>query len=108
MNTTSSNTRNNSTEGNATMTIANIPTELNANSFIGDILVAYGYSTRAQVDEALAIQQREAAALTEEDKAAGKRSRFTGQILVDSGFATTEQIDSCLEVQKVLRAAQPK
>lgn len=87
-------------------TIANIPAELTASSFIGDILVAYGYTTRAQVDEALAIQQGETAALTEEDKAAGKRARFTGQILLDSGFATQEQIDFCLEVQKVLRAQQ--
>jgi hypothetical protein len=86
--------------------IQNIPAELNANSFIGDILVAYGHTSRENVDKALAIQQSEAAALTEADKAAGKRSRFTGQILVDEGFATQEQIDFCLEVQKVLRGQQ--
>lgn len=84
-------------------TIENIPAELNSTSFIGDILVAYGHTTRDHVNEALATQQRESAALTDADKAAGKRARFTGQILVDSGFATQEQIDFCLEVQKVLR-----
>jgi hypothetical protein len=83
--------------------MTNIPAELNSNSFIGDILIAYGICTRAQVDEALATQQSEAAALTDADKAGGKRSRFTGQILVDSGYATDEQVNFGLEVQKVLR-----
>ena len=80
-----------------------IPASLTEKSFIGDILVAYGYCTRENIDEALRVQKEETAALTEADKAAGKKARFTGELLVALGFVTQDQIDFGLEVQKVLR-----
>lgn len=80
-----------------------IPAELNAKSFIGDILIALGFATRTQVDEALATQQKERAALTEEEKLANKKTRFTGEILVDEKVCTQEQIDYAMDVQNHLR-----
>lgn len=86
--------------------ITNIPASLTDKSFIGDIVVAYNFCTRAQVEEALSIQKTESAAITEADKAAGKRARFTGQILVDLGYATQEQIDFGMQVQNQLRGVK--
>jgi hypothetical protein len=94
------------TESNIMKEIKNIPASLTAQSFIGEIVVAYGFCTKAQVEEALTTQKNEAAAITEADKAGGKRARFTGQILVDLGYATQEQIDFGMEVQNQLRAAK--
>jgi hypothetical protein len=86
--------------------ITNIPASLTAQSFIGDIVIAYGFCTRAQVDEALNIQKSENASITEADKAAGKRARFTGQILVDLGYVTQEQVDFGMQVQNQLRGVK--
>lgn len=80
-----------------------IPAELNSKSFIGDILIALGFATRAQVDNALSIQQAERAALTEAEKLANKKTRFTGEILVDEKVCSQEQIDYAMEVQNHLR-----
>lgn len=80
-----------------------IPAELNEKSFIGDILIALDFATRAQVDAALATQKRERDALTEEEKAANKKTRFTGEILLDSQVCTQEQIDYAMDVQNHLR-----
>ncbi|CAN5529947.1 hypothetical protein BH10CYA1_BH10CYA1_32750 [soil metagenome] len=81
----------------------NVPTELTAKSFIGDILIALGFATRAQVDNALAIQTQERDARTEEEKLANKKTRFTGEILVDDKVCTQEQIDYAMDVQTHLR-----
>jgi hypothetical protein len=80
-----------------------IPAELNKASFIGDILVAYKFATREQVDAALRTQAAERAALTEAEKAAKKRTRLTGQILVDDKICTQEQVDFGMTVQNHLR-----
>jgi hypothetical protein len=80
-----------------------IPAELTNKSFIGDILIAFGFATRAQVDAALAIQTQERDARTDEEKAANKKTRFTGEILVDQQVCTQEQIDYGMDVQNHLR-----
>jgi hypothetical protein len=87
-----------------TLDPSNIPAGLTPQSFIGDIVVAYGFTTRENVDRALEIQRQENAALTDEDRAANKKARFTGEILVGEGFVTDEQVAFGLEVQKHLRA----
>lgn len=81
----------------------NVPSELTNKSFIGDILIALGFATRAQVDNALAIQTQEREARTEEEKLANKKTRFTGEILVDDKVCTQEQIDYAMDVQNHLR-----
>ncbi len=80
-----------------------VPAELTSKSFIGDILIALGFATRAQVDHALAIQTQEREARTEEEKLANKKTRFTGEILVDDKVCTQEQIDYAMDVQNHLR-----
>ena len=81
----------------------NVPSQLTSKSFIGDILIALGFATRAQVDNALAIQTQERDARTEEEKLANKKTRFTGEILVDDKVCTQEQIDYAMDVQNHLR-----
>lgn len=81
----------------------NVPAELTSKSFIGDILIALGFATRAQVDNALAIQTQEREARTDEEKLANKKTRFTGEILVDDKVCTQEQIDYAMDVQNHLR-----
>ena len=80
-----------------------IPAELTSKSFIGDILLALGFATREQIDNALATQKQEREALTEEEKAANKKTRFTGEILVDEKVCSQEQIDYAMDVQNHLR-----
>ena len=77
--------------------ISNIPAGLTATSLIGDILVAFGYCTRAQVDAAFAKQQEEKAA------AADGKARLIGVIIVAEGYATQDQVDHCFAVQQKLR-----
>lgn len=55
---------------------------------LGEILVEAGYLSRAQLDEALAIQGKP-----------GER-RLLGQILVSRGFVTRVQIQIALAKQK--------
>lgn len=83
--------------------LSNIPASLTAKSYIGDICVAYGFCTRENVDAALEIQKKENAAITEAERAAGKKSRLTGVILVAERFCTQEQIDFGMQVQDHLR-----
>ena len=93
---------------NLTFDPASVPSTLTAQSFIGDILVAYNITSRENVDKALVIQRAEIEALNEADRAANKRARFTGQILVDEGYATKEEIDFGLAVQQHLRSLPTK
>ena len=55
---------------------------------LGEILVASGYLTRPQLDEALSIQRKP-----------GPR-RMLGQILISRGFVTKAQIQIALARQK--------
>lgn len=80
--------------------LTNIPASLTSASFIGDILVAYGFCTAENVKTALDIQTGE----REVQAAGGAKARFTGEILVAEGFVTQEQVDFGMEVQTHLRA----
>lgn len=81
-----------------------VPAGITAASFIGDIVVGYGFTSRENVDKALSIQQTENASLTDADRAGGKKARFTGEILVAEGFCSAEEVEFGLQVQKHLRA----
>jgi hypothetical protein len=80
-----------------------IPAQLSKRSLLGDVLVAYEFCTRDDVDKALDTQKDETAALTDADLAAGMRARFISQILLGQGSVSQDQLDYGMSVQKHLR-----
>jgi len=81
------------------MTTNNIPA-LNANSKIGEILIALGFATQQAVDDTFAYQQAE--------RAAGNTPGLIGELFVARGVCTAEQRDLGMKVQSLLKEAHQK
>ena len=64
-------------------------------TLLGQILVELGYITIYQLDEALYIQQS--------DAASGKEQKPLGQILLELGYCTPNQLIRGIQVQAELR-----
>lgn len=72
----------------------------NANSKIGEILVALGFATQQQVDDTFAYQQAE--------REKGNNPGLIGELFVARGVCTAEQRDLGMKVQSLLKEAHQK
>lgn len=86
------------------MTIQNIPAQLNSNSSLGEILLAYELANAEQVAHALDILKSEVESITKSDMRAGRRARMLGEILMDLVVVDMDEVDFCIAVQKQLNA----
>ncbi len=71
------------------------PQALNANSKIGEILIALGFATQQGVDDTFAYQQAE--------RGKGNNPGLIGELFVQRGVCTAEQRDIGMKVQSLLK-----
>lgn len=76
------------------------PQALNANSKIGEILIALGFATQQGVDDTFAYQQAE--------RGKGNNPGLIGELFVQRGVCTAEQRDIGMKVQSLLKEAFQK
>ncbi len=79
-------------------------TRLTAKSSFADIVVAYGFATRRQVNHARAIRQSELDSITPRDERQGRRARMLGEVLMDLIIMDLTEVNFCLKVERTLKA----